>query len=114
MDDDRGRPQIAQPADADEARVARARDAYLRGNSRLFAGDTSAAIDAYKQSLREYPEYAAGYRGLGLAYAQQGDKAEAIKALKTYVRAAPTAKDVPLVKRRIELLEHQREGPARQ
>ena len=52
-----------------------------------------------------YPGYVGGYRGLGLAYAQLGDKARALQALKTYVAAVPGAKDVPLLKKRIARLE---------
>jgi hypothetical protein len=93
-----------EPRD-DSAAIERAKDAYKRGNEKLFSGNSSAAVAAYKESLSIYPGYAAGYRGLGLAYAQSGQTAEAIKALKTYVKNAPTAHDVPLIRQRIERLE---------
>jgi hypothetical protein len=91
------------PADHDVA-LERARSAYATGNQHLFAGETGAAIAAYKQALAVYPNYVAGYRGLGLAYAQQGDRAAAVKAFKTYVGLAPSAKDVELIKKRIARL----------
>jgi outer membrane biosynthesis protein TonB len=95
---------IPEPRD-DSAAIARAKEAYQRGNEKLFAGNSAAAVAAYKESLSIYPGYAAGYRGLGLAYAQEGQNADAVKALKTYVKNAPTAHDVPLIKQRIEHLE---------
>lgn len=98
-----GRP-VANAAKADQAAIARARRAYTAGNSRLFAGDADGAIRQYRQALAHYPGYVSGYRGLGLAYAQKGDRANAIKALRTYVRAAPTAKDAPIIQRRIQAL----------
>jgi hypothetical protein len=84
----------------DEA-LARARADYVTGNHHLFAGETDAAIAAYRQALSAYPNYVAGYRGLGLAFAQQGNRASALLAFKTYVKLAPTAKDVALIEKRI-------------
>ena len=55
-------------------------------------------------ALAAYPGYVAGYRGLGLAYAQAGDRTAALDAFKTYVKLAPTAKDVELVQKRIRNL----------
>jgi hypothetical protein len=84
----------------DEA-LSRARADYATGNHHLFAGETDAAIAAYRQALDAYPNYVAGYRGLGLAYAQQGNRVSALLAFKTYVKLAPTAKDVALINKRI-------------
>jgi outer membrane biosynthesis protein TonB len=103
---DRGTPPPASSAPVeDPALVARARDAYKRGNQRLFSGDSVGAIAAYRESLEIYPGYVGGYRGLGLAYAEKGETAEALKALKTYAKTVPNAHDVPLIKKRIEHLE---------
>ena len=84
--------------------LARARVAYTLGNQHLFAGETGAAVQAYQQALAAYPNYAAGYRGLGLAYAQQGDRVAAIHAFKQYVQLVPNAKDVALIKKRMNHL----------
>ncbi len=81
--------------------LAKARSIYADGNQRLFAGDTSGAIGQYRQALVAYPNYAASYRGIGLAYAQQANRPAALEAFKTYLRLAPTAKDVALIKKRI-------------
>jgi hypothetical protein len=84
--------------------LAAARSSYEAGNSKLFSGDVDGAIAAYKQTLALSPGYAAGYRGLGLAYAQQGNKAKALQALRTYLGAAPNAKDADLIRKRIAAL----------
>ena len=89
----------------DDKLVERARKAYRRGNDSLFAGQADKAIAAYGEALQIYPGYVAGYRGTGLALAQQGKTAAALEALQTYLRAAPSARDAAMVKRRIRLLE---------
>jgi tetratricopeptide (TPR) repeat protein len=95
-------PEVAAAlAVDDEPAVAQARAAYAAGNESLFAGDFEAAIESYRRAVDHAPSYAAGYRGLGLAHAVQGDQASALKALRTYLGLAPNAKDVALIKRRI-------------
>jgi regulator of sirC expression with transglutaminase-like and TPR domain len=93
------------PAGADPRLLERARDAYHRGNWSLFVGNSNAALDAYRDTLKIYPGYIAGYRGLGLAYQELGKNKEALEALRTYVKTVPSARDVPLIKRRIDRLE---------
>ena len=90
----------SSPLDSDQS-LAKARSIYANGNQRLFAGDTAGAIAQYRQALTAYPNYAASYRGIGLAYSQQANRPAALEAFKTYVKLAPTAKDVALVKQRI-------------
>jgi predicted TPR repeat methyltransferase len=85
--------------------VARARESYHRGNVKLFAGDTAGALALYRESLKIYPGYVAGYRGLGLAHEAAGHTDEALKAFHTYVRTVPNANDTPIIQRRIEHLE---------
>ena len=93
----------SSPLDVDHA-LAQAREAYSIGNQHLFAGQDRDAITAYRKALEIYPSYAAGYRGLGLAYTELDDKPSALAAFKTYVKLAPTAKDVALIKKRIRSL----------
>jgi hypothetical protein len=97
------KPMVTAPKD-EQAAISRARTSYAAGNTRLFAGDADGAIRNYRQALAYYPGYVAGYRGLGLAYAQKGDKANALKALRTYVATVPNAKDAPLIRKRIQML----------
>jgi hypothetical protein len=96
-------PSLVAQASEDPA-IARARTAYLTGNDKLFAGDAPSAIVSYREALDLYPGYVGGFRGLGLAYAQLGETQKAIEALKSYVAAAPTAKDASLIKKRITRL----------
>ena len=98
-----GKPVPGIPKE-DQAAVAKARTSYAAGNQKLFAGDADSAIKNYRQALAYYPAYVAGYRGLGLAYAQKGDKGSAVRALRVYVSNAPRAKDAPLLRKRIETL----------
>jgi regulator of sirC expression with transglutaminase-like and TPR domain len=97
-------PSLVAQVSEDPA-IARARTAYLLGNDKLFAGDATAAVEAYREALSVYPGYVGGYRGLGLAYAQLGQTKQALDALKAYVAAVPTAKDAPLIKKRIAHLQ---------
>jgi hypothetical protein len=92
------------PTPSQDEALARARAAYATGNQHLFAGQADAAIVSYNQALADYPSYVAGYRGLGLAYAQQGNRGAALTAFKTYVSLAPNAKDVALIEKRISRL----------
>ena len=97
----------AQAAQTADQALAKARAAYAAGNQHLFAGQADDAIRSYHQALAAYPNYVAGYRGLGLAYAQQGDRPAALKAFKTYVGLVPNAKDVALIQKRIARLSGQ-------
>jgi hypothetical protein len=104
--------QAATPMGEDPATVARAREAYHKGNVKLFAGDSAGAIALYRESLKIYPGYVAGYRGLGLGYEAAGNADEALKAFHTYVRTVPSANDTPIIRRRIDRLESQKSGGA--
>ena len=86
---------------AEDPAIGMARNAYTTGNQRLFVGDLDGAVRAYREALEIYPGYVGGYRGLGLAYEQLGDKANALAALRLYVAAVPNARDIALVQKRI-------------
>ncbi|HEU4730306.1 MAG TPA: tetratricopeptide repeat protein, partial [Kofleriaceae bacterium] len=97
-------PSLVAQAEEDPA-IGRARTAYSEGNQRLFLGDSEGAIRAYRQSLELYPGYVGGYRGLGLAYSQRGDRPSALAAFRAYVAAVPNARDVALIRKRIAQLQ---------
>jgi len=77
---------------------------YERGNALLFAGDGKGAIAAYREAVKLAPSDPIGFRGLGLAYEQQGETAAAIRALRRYQKLAPSAPDHAIIDRRIERL----------
>jgi hypothetical protein len=99
VDGERGAGARSGPSPHD---LEKARQAYNAGNQALFSGNTERAIESYREAVRLGS--AAGYRGLGLAYSQRGDKARAIQSFQKYVAKSPGAKDVPLIKKRIAAL----------
>jgi tetratricopeptide (TPR) repeat protein len=80
------------------------RTPYEHGNALLFAGDGKGAIAAYREAVRSAPSDPIGFRGLGLAYEQQGESAQAVRALRRYLKLAPNAPDREIISRRIERL----------
>jgi tetratricopeptide (TPR) repeat protein len=96
---------VATAPKNDQAAILKARASYAQGNQKLMAGDWDGAILKYRQSLANYPGYVAGYRGLGLAFAQKGDKPKALQALRLYLSSVPGAKDAGLIKKRIDTLQ---------
>ncbi len=96
------RTAAAQASVADPA--TRSRQAYKEGNASLFSGQTEAAIKAYQEAVRLNRKDPAGYRGLGLAYAQAGRRTEAASAFQRYLKLARTAKDRDIIMKRIQLL----------
>ena len=87
------------PADHDDARAS-----YARGNAMLFSGDAAGAVAAYQKAVELAPADPIGYRGLGLAYEQQGGTRAAIRALRKYLKLAPGAADREIISRRIARL----------
>lgn len=97
-----------KPADKpSEADYQKAAEAYERGNAKLFQGNTAEAINEFSLALKLNPKDAASHRGLGLAYAQAGKSAEALKQLKAYLKEAPKANDRAIIEKRIEQLRGQ-------
>ena len=83
---------------------AAAAAAYKRGNERLLAGDAAAALAAFGEAIASDSHLAVAHRGLGLAHAQLGHRAAALRSLRTYLRLAPTAPDRDLIQSRLHLL----------
>jgi tetratricopeptide (TPR) repeat protein len=92
------------PGSLKESDFQRANDAYQRGNAKLFKGDTAGAIADFNLALGLNPKDPAIHRGLGLAYAQAGKSAEAVKHLKAYLKEAPKANDRATIQKRIDQL----------
>jgi hypothetical protein len=80
------------------------RPAYERGNALLLAGDGKGAIAAYREAVKSSPSDPIGFRGLGLAYEQQGETGAAVRALRRYLKLAPHAADHDLIAKRVDRL----------
>jgi Flp pilus assembly protein TadD len=94
-------PKGKWPSEED---LRRANEAYQRGNTQMFQGNTAGAIAEFNQALRLNPKDPSIHRGLGLAYAQLNNSAEAVKHLRLYLKAAPKANDRAIIEKRIEQL----------
>ena len=81
-----------------------AADAYQRGNAKLLSGALPEAIAAFSEALKLNPKDSQSQRGLGLAYAQAGSAAKAVRYLKLYLKASPNAPDRALIEKRIDQL----------
>jgi tetratricopeptide (TPR) repeat protein len=97
-------PAAKKTAASAPAESADSRPLYEHGNALLFAGDGKGAIVAYREAVRSSPSDPIGFRGLGLAYEQQGETALAIKALRRYLKLAPGAPDHDIIARRVDKL----------
>ena len=77
-------------------------DLYREGARLYLAGDLDLARRKFHTALQISPRYAPAYRGLGLVHERAGDEARAIRALQTYLRLSPDARDADMVRARIE------------
>jgi tetratricopeptide (TPR) repeat protein len=99
-----GKPAAGKPT---EEEFRRANEAYERGNTKLFQGHTAEAINEFNLALKLNPKDPTSHRGLGLAYAQSGKSAEALKHLKAYLKESPKASDRAVIEKRIDQLRGQ-------
>jgi len=81
-----------------------ATEAYQRGNAKLLNGAPAEAIVAFSEALKLNPKDAQSQRGLGMAHAQAGNAAQAVRHLKLYLKASPNAPDRALIQKRIDQL----------
>jgi hypothetical protein len=91
----------AAPAPAEHADP---RPPYEHGNTLLLSGDSKGALVAYREAVKTAPSDPIGFRGLGLAYEQEGEPALAVRALRRYLKLAPDAPDRELIAKRIAKL----------
>jgi tetratricopeptide (TPR) repeat protein len=91
----------AQPAGS---KTQEAAEAYQRGTAKLLSGALMEAIAAFSEALKLNPKDAQSQRGLGLAYAQAGSAGQAVRHLKLYLKASPSAPDRALIEKRIAQL----------
>ena len=72
-----------------------------RGESALEKGRADEALEAFRAALENEPTNAVAFRGLGMAYAMQGNDPQALQAYDKYLRLAPTAPDKGEIRRSI-------------
>jgi ribosomal protein S15P/S13E len=97
--------EVATPAAKPATNQAQeAAEAYQRGNAKLLSGALPEAIAAFSEALKLNPKDAQSQRGLGMAYAQAGNAAKAVRHLKLYLKASPNAPDRALIEKRIDQL----------
>jgi hypothetical protein len=99
-------PTRGQPVDPYAAPASKMdpATAYKTGLQQYVRGDTAAALATFRASVATSPGFAPTWRGLGLVYEKQGNKAQARVAYRRYLQLAPTADDAGQIRDRMERL----------
>ena len=80
---------------------ASASELNRQGIDYFVKGKLSQAREKFRASLRVNPRYAQAHKGLGLVYERMGNKKQAAKAYREYLRLAPKASDAEAIRRRL-------------
>jgi tetratricopeptide (TPR) repeat protein len=72
-----------------------------RGESALEKSDAAEALASFRAALDNEPALPVAYRGIGMAYAMQGNDAQALQAYQRYLQLAPSAPDKGDIRRSI-------------
>ena len=72
-----------------------------RGESALEKGRADEALESFRAALENEATLAVAFRGLGMAYAMQGNDTQALQAYEKYLQLAPLAPDKADIKRSI-------------
>jgi tetratricopeptide (TPR) repeat protein len=70
-----------------------------RGEAALEHGKADDALSSFRGALDNDPAMAAAYRGMGMAFAVQGEDAQALKSYEKYLQLAPSAPDAADIRR---------------
>jgi hypothetical protein len=97
-----GRPAQAVASTSPERQ--RARVAYQEGVKLFVGGQLASARLKFREAIRWHQGYASPYRGLGLLYEREGNRAKAVRVLKQYLKLAPGASDAAKIRDRVERL----------
>lgn len=76
-----------------------------RGESALEQGRADEALQSFRAALENEPNMAVAFRGLGMAYAMQGNDAQALQAYQRYLKLAPAAPDAADIRRSMKELQ---------
>jgi len=88
-----------------EADVSGAKGAFQAGQASFNEGDYARAITYWEDAFRRDCTAAALLLNLGRAYELNGQKPEAVNALKTYIKRKPASPQLDQIQKRIEVLE---------
>ena len=72
-----------------------------RGESALEKGRADEALESFRAALENEATLAVAFRGMGMAYAMQGNDAQALQAYEKYLKLAPLAPDKGDIQRSI-------------
>ena len=93
----RRQPEVSQAAMLHAVAVSQVR----RGESALEQGRSDEALASFRAALENEAALAVAFRGMGMAYAMQGNDAQALQAYEKYLRLAPAAPDKGDIRRSI-------------
>jgi tetratricopeptide (TPR) repeat protein len=83
-----------------------------RGEAALEQGRSDEALASFRAALDNEPTNADAFRGLGMAYAMQGNDAQALQAYDKYLRLAPKAPDAAEIRQSIRELKERANSAA--
>jgi regulator of sirC expression with transglutaminase-like and TPR domain len=75
-----------------------------RGEAALEQGRADDALSSFRAALENEPTIAVAFRGMGMAYAVQGNDAQALQAYDKYLRLEPSAPDAAEIRQSIREL----------
>jgi regulator of sirC expression with transglutaminase-like and TPR domain len=75
-----------------------------RGEAALEQGRADDALASFRAALDSEPTNASAFRGMGMAYAVQGEDAQALQSYDKYLRLAPSAPDAGEIRKSIREL----------
>ncbi|MEY4578517.1 MAG: hypothetical protein RL701_3220 [Pseudomonadota bacterium] len=102
-------PQAPAPvADAPAAEGVQAASLSRKASEALLRGEVSHAVELGRRATALDPDYALGWRTLGLALERSGASGAAVNAYEEYLRRAPTGPQSEMVRQRIQVLSSRR------
>ena len=96
----RGTETVSQAAMVHAVAVSQIR----RGESALEQGRADEALESFRAALENEPTMAVAFRGMGMAYAMQGNDTQALQAYQRYLQLSPGAADKAEIRRSISEL----------
>jgi tetratricopeptide (TPR) repeat protein len=102
------KPPVAKPKPQPNPEAAMlhavATSQVRRGEAALEQGKADEALESFRAALENEPNNAVAFRGMGMAYAMQGNDAQALKSYDRYLRLAPKAPDAEEIRQSIREL----------